>query len=232
MISFIDGSAIFESGASNTISAPTTFNVANGDTIVVGIRTSLSNTAILSVTDTAGNVYQQRGQVFLATSSSFEVWVAENCIAHATNTVTATYSVSTTFRGINVTQWRELAAFSSLENIVKTFITANDITSPAFSTQVANSVIIALSEINVTGATWTPDTGFTLAVQDSDHVIFAQYKIVSATQSSVTVTASSNNATIKAIIVITLHETISGGGGQSSVVLRGASTIPYKSNYY
>lgn len=234
MISFIAGSAQFLAGTSTTIATPTTLNVVTGDTLVAAVRVGNSNNRVTGITDTAGNVFRLAGYVqILASSISFEVWYCTNCIGNASNTITASYRITNANRCINVTQWRTLATISPLDVVVATDASTANITSPSFTTAVANSVAIAVGMINSLTSTWTVGAGYTEGIRDADDVSITQYQIFSSIQTGVTASISNDTAVDKGIIVISLHEELqSGGGDSSSVVLRKQRTLPYKTGYY
>lgn len=217
-ISFIAGSAQFLAPTSTTIPTPGGLNIAAGDTIVVAIKTSSTVSYVTGVTDTAGNVYRFAGHVFTGIASSMEVWYVTNAVANATNIITATYNITITNRAIAAAQFREIGTISPLDATARENVATANITSSAFSTAVANAVLVACSVINSTTSTWTVGTGYTEAIRSTENAIFIQYKIVSALQSGVTATANNNTAVAKSIFVISLHESIAGGGGEHSAV--------------
>jgi|SRR5882672_537860 len=212
-ITFVDANSFFNSSSttSNVFSA---LNVTTGDTIVVGSRTGLPSSYITSVTDTAGNVYRQAFNQLGNVPT--EVWYCTNCTGNASNVVTMNYSNSTGNASGAIAQFRGLAIISPIDvQVGKTNLSSFTITSPSFSTAVANSVLIGYAMINDTNGIWTVDTGWTQATVDATDVNIIQYKIVSALQSGVTTTMTNTKNTDKTFIVISLHETISSGGGGS-----------------
>lgn len=219
-ISFIAANSNFTNpGGATTISA-TALNVVAGDTVVVSVRGPNNDVSISGVTDTAGNIYRQACGIPSGTTGRHEVWYCTNCVANASNVVTATFDTSQTFTGIAVAQFRGIASISPLD-VCSFFIkttSSNNVTSNAFTTAVADSVIIACAHVNGIGNAWTPDSGYTEATEDASNVQQIQYKIVSGIQTGVTVTANITSLVLKDIIVISLHEEIAGGGGEHSAV--------------
>ena len=218
-ISFIAGSAQFLTGSASTIATPTTLNVTTGDTIVVNVR--IGNTTfpnlVTGVTDTAGNIYRLAAVIVSANGIPQNVWYCTNCVANAANTITATYNGATVNRAIAAAQFRGLATISPLDVCVVGQTSAANITSPTFTTAVANSIAVSVSEIDSTTSTWTVGAGYTEAIRDASNVQLIQYQIFGSIQTGVTATANNNTAVAKTIVVITLHETIvSGGGGEQS----------------
>jgi hypothetical protein len=210
----------FQGASTSSIFPASTINVATGDTIVVGYRGENTGINIASVTDTAGNEYTFAGYVnLIASASYFEVWYCTNAIAHATNLVTVNLTGAASSRGIGILQARGLATVDPIDVVVRIAVATATITSPAFTTKFANELIVAFAQLNATGNLWTAGSGYT-GVQDSSDVTLVEYKIVSSIQTGVTADATNASAATKGMIVVTFHETISGGGsGEASAVL-------------
>lgn len=217
-ISFIAGNASFDAAASSTIDSAA-LNTLLGDTIAVGIRSGGNIVEVLSITDTAGNIYRCAGEVMVGNSTSYEVWYCKNCAAHATNIVTATFVSSVGGRGIAVAQARGLATLSPLDVCVRTISSSsNPVVSPAFTTDLDDEIIFVFGQINTTGSAWTVGTGYTEACRDASEVAICQYKIVSSIQTGVTAEITNPSGAARILFAISFHAEISGGGGESSMV--------------
>lgn len=219
-IAFVNGTATFFGGVVSNTSVSVAFNLVSGNTVVISLRNT--TVGVLSVTDTAGNIYRFAGIANLVNNTLQEVWYCTNCVGNAANVITATLNSNEVNRGIAVVQFSGLATISPLDvllNKVKSAGSAN-VTSDAFTTGVANSVVIACGNIGATGSNWTPDTGYTEAIEDASSVQEIQYQIFSAIQTAVTVTSVNADNSGKTQIVLSLHETLTsgGGGGEHSAV--------------
>lgn len=211
-ISFVTGNAFFNAGSSSS-NAFTALNVSSGDTIVVGSRTGVPGSSVLSVTDTAGNVYRQLSGNY-GSSTPTELWYCTNCLSNASNIVTINYTNGSGNASGAVGQYRGLATLSPVDVVDLAHVNSGfTITSNAFTTTVANSLLICYAIINNTGGSWTPDTGWTNAAADASGVGMLQHKIVSSIQSGVTTTVTHTQGNDKNLNTASLHVTISGGGG-------------------
>jgi hypothetical protein len=212
-IAFVNGNAGFSAGSTGTV-ASAAFVLTAGNTVIVGIRNGNDTIPVLSVADTAGNVYRFAGKTKVASQTNAELWYCTNCLGNATNVVTATLSGADASRGIALVQFSGLATVSPLDVLENDFKASGaDILSTAWTTGVANSVVIAFCNIANTGTAWTVPAGYTQGCQDASNVTQMIYQIFSSIQTAQTVTGKNTDASAKTLITSSFHVTISGGGG-------------------
>lgn len=218
-ITIVNSTATFNAAGSTTI-ASSAFNLSAGNAVTVTVRGATPTNFVTGMTDTAGNVYRFAGKTKGTTLWS-EVWYCANCAGNASNVVTATFSASDTARAIALVQYASVATISPLDVLVNDFKTAAsaDITSTAFTTAVANSIVVAHVNISSTGTTWTASGGYSITVQDASAVQAIYTQVFSSIQTGVTVTAGNASTSQKTLITLSLHETLtSAGGGETSSV--------------
>lgn len=202
-LAFVNGAAQFlAGGAASIVSAAA--SVSAGNLLVVGTRTT-SGATVTSMTDDAGNLFIRLAREPVATGGSMiEMWAAYNTLADATNQITANLSASVSARAISHVQFSGVALISPLEMTADFEAVATTVTTPELWTTVDDAVLVAFSQIDDTGRTWTPNAGFTSGAQDASTVTMMQYQIVSALQVGVTVGAS-----------------VSGGAGTMRIIAAG-----------
>jgi hypothetical protein len=216
---FVNGAAQF-SGADAATIVSTAASQTAGNTLIVSTR-STSGATVTSMTDTAGNTFMRIAREPYTTGGSMiEMWAAYDTLGHATNQVTVTYSASNSNRAVNHVQFSGLAEVSALEAVADIEGVVTSLTTPTMWTTVADGVIVSFAQIDDTGRTWTPDTGYTSGAQDASTVTFTQYKIVSALQVGVTTTAAvSGGAGTVRMITAAFNAPVSGSGpGHSSSI--------------
>ena len=204
-------------GSSSTTIAAAAASHTTGNMLIVGVRWGVAN-AFSTIADTAGNTYRKIGRSGFS-ASAIELFVANNITGHATNVVTATVAPSNAFRGIVVAQYSGQAIASPVLDAMPSidgFTSASSGTSKTslpFTTLIADELIVALSQVNSVGGTWTPDTGFSTAVQDASNVLYLQDRIVSSIQTGITVTCTSSQNAGVDLLVATFTAPLTGGGG-------------------
>jgi hypothetical protein len=187
-----------------------------GGLLVVGWRAQ-GTTLTATLTDTAGNQYRRLGRSFQFTTSSLELWMSNNILGHATNVVTVNLSGSVPNRGVVVAHYSGQAVATPVFDISPTFLGEHTGTQPAvsptFSTLVPDELIVGLSQVDALGTTWSPDTGFSTAVQDASNVVYLQDRIVNALQIGITVSVGSSSPAVKDFLVAAFTAPIGAGGG-------------------
>jgi len=205
-------------GTGATTIATAAFNHTAGNPIVVGIRADPNGTLITSVVDTAGNKYYRLCRT--ASTGKPEMWWTRGDTGHATNVITVTFNGSASFRSVVCAEYGGFtgtAFIDILPSITGEFtVVSNTVTTPAFTTVIADELIVAVSQVDATGSTWTPDTGFSTAVQDASNVVYMQDRIVSAVQTNITVSATSSSGASKNIVAATFCDGEASGGGGGS----------------
>lgn len=206
--------ADYSGGNSATIAAAAA-NHTTGNFLVVGVRAAGGN--FTSVTDTAGNFYRRIGRSTLATST-LDLYIARNITGHATNVVTGNLAVARQFRGIVVAQYSGIATtippLDAMPSVIgERTLVGTTMTTLAFTTMLANELLVALSQIDTSPSTWTPDTGFSTAVQDSGTVVYLQDRIVSSIQTGITISVTNSSGAGKDILAASFIEEPGGGGG-------------------
>jgi hypothetical protein len=170
--------------------------------VAFGSRADLIQAGItVTCADTAMNTYTALGQKASPGNlgNIFEFY-AKNITGNAANVVTCTISSSTTNLNISVTQYSGIDTTSPID---ATFASgaadsATTATTGNLSTATADTVLISGCQVYNFGAAYTADSGYTIpsGATSSNGWVTTQYKIVSATQTNVTVTCTitpSNN---------------------------------------
>lgn len=213
-IAFVSGTATATSqnGSASSI-ASTAQSHTTGNLIVVGVRWLRSSSQDSNTpTDTAGNTYALISQVDRS-SDRIEMWYAYNVTGNASNVVTVTFTAAATYRVIGVVEFSGVLTASDPKDQAPTGggAAATSVSTGSFTPAESNEVSIAWSQCANIPNTWTPDTSYTSAVQDSDTICMMQYLINPAT-SSQTVTATTGGGQTKSILAVTFKQA-SGGGG-------------------
>lgn len=193
------------------------FNLTAGNGVAVGVRWETDNgTTISSVADTAGNTYTRVASTLSSIGQfNIEWWICQSAAAgHATNDVTVTFSSSNPyFKAAAAIQYSGQATSGTVDAVaVGNNTLANEVISAAFSTNQANEAILALvSRSSTFGEAWTWTPSSYVTIEESlgaglgGYIVIAE-RIVSATQSSVTVRGDTTTANNKVISVIALKE--------------------------
>jgi len=201
------------SSPGGTSIAASALNLATGSLLVASVRTQ--SVVVSTVTDTAGNLYY-RGPNQTSGSARLEIWWAVNTVANASNVVTATLASSDSFIGVLAAEFLAVATQSPADawTTHMSQATGGTITSNAFTSTVAEAVIVNICQISGFSTTWTAGSGYTIAVQDSSNVQMLQYQVVSALQSAATASATnSDSSTQKNSMVVVFNASIASGGG-------------------
>jgi hypothetical protein len=216
-IAFVNATALFNAGSATTV-VSSAFNLTATNLTIVSVRFGTTSNFVLSMTDTAGNIYRQAGKIRTVSLAGQEVWYCANCAGNASNAVTATFNAADSSRGIAVAQFSGLATVSPLDVLINDAKSSGaNITSSAFTTAVADEVVVACFTIAATGSTWTASGGYTVAVQDASNVQAILYQIFSSIQTGVTVTGTETDASQKCMITSSYNATLGGGGGAVTV---------------
>lgn len=213
-IALVSSGATSQNGSSTTIAAPAAAH-ATGNLIVVGVRWFQNAGQTVSITDTAGNTYALISAVNRS-NDELELYYAYNITGNAANIVTATFSAAATYRVILVLEFSGALATSSVldQAPLGGGAAATSVSTGSFTPAEANEVSVGLSQCANIPNTWTPDTGYTSAVQDSDTICMMQYKLNPAT-SSQTVTATTGGGQSKSIVAATFKQAAAPAGNTS-----------------
>lgn len=175
---------------SSVASASTTpaYNQVAGNTIIV--IANIYNQPTFSLSDTAGNTFTPVYGSPITTGGTYvQAWYANNCLGNAANVVKITGS--TFFVAMIYLDITGVTVSSPLDYVGSTInLSGGGTVSNVITTTQANEIIFAwLMQVSASMASDTPPTSFT----DSGFGVVAQYgagsyRIVSAIQSSVTLT--------------------------------------------
>lgn len=216
-VAVVNSTAAFAVGPSPT-AASSALAMTTGNCIVAAFRSGLNGRNISTVTDTAGNTYTRvaANGVPDGPATVLEVWVATNITGHASNVVTGTFAVGdgsnysiavAQLSGVAVSGVIIRSAGGNTEpsgvsiSVAPSFVTTRD------------SIVVAVTQVNATGSTWTAGSGFTTIVQDGSQVTYMEGAIVGGSDTVVTPAASSSNGAAKNIVWVELLEPSSSGGG-------------------
>jgi hypothetical protein len=165
-IAHVQNNGSFNDGSATTITQAFTSNVTGGNLIVAAISWDTVASTAVTCSDNQGNTYTTVTNTNDATSTqALAVCYAPNAAGGAT-TVTATFGAASVTRRISVHEYSGVATTSPVDvsrtNTANGTTAANNITSTAGTTTVANDLIFGAVMENGTGnATITPGTGFT-----------------------------------------------------------------------
>ena len=200
------------SNGSGTTIASSASVLTTGNTNIVLVRGATGSGTVTGIADTAGNKYYRIGRVIAG--YTLEIWYCPNCTGHATNVVTATYGAAQTFRTICTMEVSGLGtAPAILTNDMRIVLTATTITSGQISSSQDDFLIVMAGQTSNTAQTWTPETGFTQAVQDSDHISTITYKVATAEITGSTFTLTATGAQDKGLFTIVFEATPAAEGG-------------------
>lgn len=219
-IAFVNAAANFVAGTGTTIAAPAT-SLSTGNLLVVAVRIgAVSLTQVTGIADTAGNLYRIIPNAGGSSSgASVELWFANNCVGNASNIVTATLAPTVSADSIVTMQFSGASLVPNPWDVVSATSVGTTSATPtvvAFTTKVANQVIVFAAQIENTGKAWTAGSGFTLpaAAVDASDVCAMQYQIVSSIQTGITPSITSADSTSsKSCACATFIAPVDAGGG-------------------
>jgi hypothetical protein len=224
MASFVNFTAgqDYAPGGSATLAADA-ISHTTGNALFVGVRwfDVGGSINISSITDTAGNTYVQvgGGKVSGASNEQLDIWYALNITGNASNIVTVNMGSSVQFWGVVVEQWSGIATSSADDGVHATDdTTGTTLTSTAFSTSQANTVVFCIAQVANTGQAWTADTGagYTLRGNDDDQVLASQSREFTSQQTGVTVSFTSADGTSSKHMYVSAFKAVGGGGATPS----------------
>lgn len=226
-IAFVN-SAVGENfgGGEDTSIASAGFANTAGNAIVVGIRfwDNDGGKSVSSVTDSSGNTYARIGTPLTQGSGTeMDVWMALDIASSGSNVVTATFSHGVAYRAVMAHQYSGFATsgtlFDAEINVTGTGGTLT--TAASLTTAAANELIFAVFSLDSSGVTWTAGSvggnSFTKRQETSNTSCGCQEYVASATFSSATASVTcSDSSTAKAMHVVTIKESVGGGGGTAN----------------
>lgn len=196
-IAFVNSKSAGPAGSSGTI-ASGTFNLTAGNLVVLAVRWFNGANTITNVTDTAGNTYSTAVAQFTNNDVNMQVLYCENALGNASNEITVTFSASSAVRAICVGQYSGVKTSGSKDQDGHGSSSGGTgtATSSSMTTDTADEVIVAFSEVNQGGSNSTPtwDAGYSASREDVTNsdgcdLAFAD-KIVSTTQTGITPSVS------------------------------------------
>lgn len=189
-----------QSNSANTASSASTltcaFNSPNvsGDLLFVHIVWLASTGDVVSVTDTAGNVYFPVSAVIHGSTASMRDFYAPVCLASASNTVTVTLTAAATGVGIAVGEWNGISGPLPLDVQVSAFAaTGTSASSGNVNTTYANDLLIGSGTCTTTTLS-AVGAGFTsrvLATTNVNLLLEEQYATLAGSNAATfTITAT------------------------------------------
>lgn len=207
-------------GTNYTATTGTTISAAaqahnDGNGLIIGIRAAAGGT--FSLSDTAGNTgWRRHARSAGLSATCIELWSLKNMVGHATNVVTAGFSVSTNFRAIVVAEYSGLATDLILDQVAsiigeRTVVSAT-VTSKAFTTEYPEELLIGLASADqVAPNAWSPGSGWTEIYDDGTFTMLE--RIESTVQSGVAASATYTAAVAFDILAASFLPPIVGVGG-------------------
>ena len=165
----------------NQTSVGVRFNAAqvSGNLNVVVVGWSDVTSSVVSVSDTAGNVYQLAAPITRSSSTSQAIYFAKNIAANASNTVTATFNTPAAYVDLRVVEYSGIDAVNPLDQTASAVGSSSSASSGNVTTSTAKELLFAAG--TTTGAFVSAGTGFTARVITSPDADIAEDQIVSAT---------------------------------------------------
>src|SRR4029079_2852430 len=113
---------------------------------------------VVSVTDSAGNTYQQAAPLATGSGLSQTIWYAKNIVASAanTNTVTVTFSAALPYVDLRATEYRGLDALNPVDVTASASGRSAGASSGSVTTTFANAVLFGAG---MTQGSFTAATG-------------------------------------------------------------------------
>lgn len=202
-------------GASSSALTSTAASLTGGNSLIVIATWGVDSATVSSVTDTAGNTFSavaahNDGASFVV------IWAATNVTGNGSNTVTVNLSGTVRYWAVMTLQYSGLVT-SSVANMTDLTATgqatsSTTVTSSTWGpTAQANEVLIAATR-NGAGSGLTPDTGYSIAVQDTIGAGAVEDRIVSSVQGGGS-TVSMTGSTLDWVLVFASFKEAGGGGG-------------------
>ncbi len=208
-IAFVQASNGGNGGSTTTVATSATAATAHNAIVAYAVHLSAACTTTAAITDTAGNTYYQFFERQEATNKCMRGFIARDITANATNVLTVTYGSSVTGAYVNELEFSGLERVTvrdmAIANSIQTNVANVALAAGPFSTFWADEVIV-VGAISTVGSTWTADTGYTIpsGATDSGNIITAEYKIVSARQTAVTASITSDQVGTVIMIGVSL----------------------------
>lgn len=181
-ISFVQYTDNSHSGGASTIVQSSSLNTTSGNFIVVVVSTydGSGDNVLSGVTDTAGNTYTKAIGEYRSgiTNHRSEIWYAENITGNSSNVVTGTFSGSTQYGNISVSEYSGVATSSSLDDTSYSTLSSASPSSGDATASEDGCLIIGGAPLS-TSRDVTKGTGFVDLVSDTTNVYYyAEYKIL------------------------------------------------------
>ena len=208
------------SGTSSSSLTSDTVSLTAGNSIIVAITWALDNQSVSSISDTASNSYSLIIAHDNGSDQWVELWAATDTAGNASNQLTITMSGTVRYWAVNTVQYSGLET-SSVANMVDLTSTGTQaanatVTSSAWGpTTQADEVLLAAVRISNNGSSFTADTGYAVAVEDTQPSSAIETQIVSAIQSggANTVSMTYGSSTSWVLAFVALKASGGGGGG-------------------
>lgn len=177
-------------GTATTVACATTMNIAAGNVVAVFVRTP-SGVTISSVAD-GTNTYSAQASCSQASVGVGRWFVSGNTSSAASVTITATYSATTTFRGLWAVQYSGVSVTTPIDisPVCNGASSGTTATSASFTTTHANEILLSGVSVGSVSETYTAGSGYTLGSVAPDQDMQGQYQFVSAIQTGATATMS------------------------------------------
>ena len=192
-ISFVQRNSALPQTPQTTVTVAYAAAQVAGDTNVVAVGWSDITTSVVSVTDTAGNIYTPViGPTRQSGAQSQSIYVANNVKAAAANanSVTVTFSAAANYPNVRVLSYRGLDPAAPVEAAVGAGGSGTTSNSGSLTTTNANDLLFAANCVSST--TKAAGTGFTSRIITSPDSDIAEDRIVTAAGTySATATMSS-----------------------------------------
>lgn len=209
-------------GSVSTLACAAT-NMTTGNLVVVGVRSRSNNP---TVSDTAGNTYTQiANQSSMGATDFMTMFYSANITGHASNVVTANFGASQSYVAVLV---HEYSGVNTLDQKVKQDAsgTSTSVTSPTFTTTVADEVIVAMCSVDQINRTFTAGATYTLQ-NVAGGMAADENLIVSSIQTDKTASISQDINSLWELSVATFYQ--SSGSSTSSSPSSSPSPSPSRS---
>lgn len=185
-IAFVSRSDGGDTGSSSSV-VTGTLSTSTGNLLTLAVSADNPITTCTSVTDTAGNTWNQAVHIADA-NTMLEIWYAYNITGNASNAVTCNFNTSSTYRAASQNQFSGVATLCDPKVDAQTGTGNSTSLSTSSINAVTNSVIYAFATFFGATDAWTAGTGYTLtrfAISgDALNYYADEYHIVTAAEAA------------------------------------------------
>jgi len=210
-VSLVQAAQNFASPGSTSITVP--ISTTAGNSLVIFCENGGSNTATVTITDSAGQTWTQTTSGYASSAATNRAAMFYKAGSAAVTSVTATWTASANNIGAIVYEINGADPSSPADGSVNSNITGSGIaslTSGALTTASANDILVYGARTQTNETAWSPGSGYTIPANASNMRQAMQYEVVSAAQSGATTSMSWNTGAVGASGIFAAFKATSG----------------------